>query len=101
MRAFARARVKPNKRYACCLGLGRTQGLYTGQGELAVAVAMSLCVAVPNAPYVPKVMALKPMLRPFSSMILFARRSLEVAYAFAPAARTLLDRDEIEESMVG
>ena len=65
MRAFARARVKPNKRYACCLGVGRTQGLYTGQGVLAVAVAMSLCVAVPNAPYVPKVIALKPMLNRF------------------------------------
>ena len=42
IRAFARARQKPNKRQACCLGLGRTQGLNTGRGVLAVADAMSV-----------------------------------------------------------
>ena len=66
-----------------------------------MAVAMSLWEALPNAPYVPKVIALKPMSRPFSSMMALARRSLAAAYALAPAARTSLDKDEMEESMVG
>ena len=62
---------------------------------------MSLWVDLPKAPYVPKVIARKPMLSPLSTMILLARRSLVAAYALAPAARTSLDKDEIEESMVG
>ena len=36
MRAFARARVKPNRRYAWALGPGRTHGLYGWRRFVAV-----------------------------------------------------------------
>ena len=59
-----------------CLGAGRDPRAEERLRELAVAAAMSLWADLPNAPYVPKVIARKPMSSSLSRMIFVARRSL-------------------------
>ena len=61
------------------MGPGATQGQKTDCWASAVAFFIREWVDVPNAPYEPKVIALKSTLRFLSLMIFLARRSLLLA----------------------